>query len=126
MTLFKSSFFIAAFCTFQSSAWAKGTSVLDNSGGQLSQSVIMTLALGAMFYFLIWQPQNKQAKELRNLIETLKVNDEILTSSGIIGIVRSMDDLFIELEVQPGVIIKIQKQGVKLVYPKNTVFKKPI
>jgi preprotein translocase subunit YajC len=41
--------------------------------------------LFVVFYFLFIRPQNKRAKEHRNMITSLKKGDEVITSGGILG-----------------------------------------
>ena len=38
-----------------------------------------------LFYFLLIKPQQKKAKEHKNMIDNLSVGDEVVLSSGIIG-----------------------------------------
>jgi preprotein translocase subunit YajC len=40
-----------------------------------------------MFYFLAIRPQSKKAKEHSALLKTIKQNDKITTSAGIVGVV---------------------------------------
>ncbi len=50
----------------------------------------------AVFYFILIRPQKKKEKELKNMLASLKVNDEVATIGGIHGkIVRIKDDLFV-------------------------------
>ena len=49
-----------------------------------------------VFYFILIRPQKKKEKELKNMLASLKVNDEVATVGGIHGkIVRIKDDLFV-------------------------------
>ena len=49
-----------------------------------------------IFYFILIRPQKKKEKELKNMLASLKVNDEVATVGGIHGkIVRIKDDLFV-------------------------------
>ena len=40
---------------------------------------------GAIFYFLLFRPQQKQRKEHEALIQAVKKGDEIVTAGGIVG-----------------------------------------
>ncbi|HWK53082.1 MAG TPA: preprotein translocase subunit YajC, partial [Hyphomicrobiales bacterium] len=44
-----------------------------------------------IFYFLIWRPQSKRAKEHRSLLENLGVGDEIMTTGGMLGRINRLD-----------------------------------
>lgn len=74
-----------------------------------------------LFYFLLWRPQSKRAKEHKQLISSLDKGDEVVTSGGIAGrIVRVKDD-FVVLQVADGVELKVQKIAVAAALPKGTL-----
>lgn len=60
-------------------------------GGGLASTLIMFAPIILLFYFLILRPQQQQEKKRRRMIESLKKNDRVLTSSGIYGTVVSID-----------------------------------
>lgn len=73
-----------------------------------------------LMYFLLIRPQQKRAKEHKNLLSVLKKGDEVVTNGGIIGTVTSVDDSFATLEITEGVIVKVQKQGINQKLPKGS------
>lgn len=82
------------------------------------------LMIGVFFlimYFMIIRPQSKRAKEHKQLVESLSKGDEIITSGGMAGKITSVDDAFVQLEVAPGVDIRMQRQAVTTVMPKGTL-----
>ncbi len=59
-------------------------------------SLLPLIIMVAVFYFLLIRPQKKKEKELKNMLASLKVSDEVATIGGIHGkIVRIKDDLFV-------------------------------
>ncbi len=61
---------------------------------QALQGLIMPIALILIMYFLMIRPQKKREKEIRNMRESLRVGDEILTIGGIHGkIIRLKEDI---------------------------------
>ncbi len=75
--------------------------ILDEAaaqGANMWSSIIMIVALLAVFYFMMYRPQKKQEKETRNLLDSLQVGDEITTHSGIIGKIVSMKDETVTIE----------------------------
>ncbi|GAC1468722.1 MAG: hypothetical protein NVSMB9_11660 [Isosphaeraceae bacterium] len=63
-------------------------------GGQSPSfsSFLPFLAIGVLwFYLLLIRPQQKQEKMRRLMIDSLKKNDRVLTSSGIYGTIVSVD-----------------------------------
>ena len=74
-----------------------------------------------LMYFLLIRPQQKRAKDHKNLLKELKKGDEIVTNGGVIGKITAVDDSFAEIEVSSGVAMKVQKQGINQKMPKGSV-----
>lgn len=55
-------------------------------------SIIMIVAMVAIFYFLLIRPENKRKKEAEQMRSALKVGDEVTTIGGITGTVVSVKD----------------------------------
>ena len=55
-------------------------------------TIIMLVAMVAIFYFVGIRPQKKQEKEKNNMMNALSVGDEITTIGGIIGKVVSIKE----------------------------------
>jgi preprotein translocase subunit YajC len=54
--------------------------------GGLAQLLPIFLII-AVFYVLLIRPQQKRQKQLQETIASLKVNDRVITSGGIIGVI---------------------------------------
>lgn len=81
----------------------------------------MIAAIFVLFYFMLIRPQNKRAKEHRELINRLKKGDEIVTSGGMLAKVVSLDDQYIKISLAEGVEINLQRSAVSTVLPKGTI-----
>ena len=66
----------------------------------------------AVFYFLLIRPQQKRAKEHTDLISSLEVGDDVLTTGGLYGTVTTIDGQIAELEIADGVVVRIQRSAV--------------
>lgn len=77
--------------------YAASTSAASEGGlASMLPSLIMLILMFVVLYFILIRPQKKKEKELRNMLASLKVNDEVATIGGIHGkIVRIKDDLFV-------------------------------
>lgn len=89
-------------------------------GGSM-MSLIMMVAIFAIFYFLMIRPQQKKQKELKAMIGALQKGDEVLTAGGILGRIKTLDEQYIEIEVASGISMKMQRNSVINVLPKGTV-----
>ncbi|GGK07557.1 preprotein translocase subunit YajC [Luteimonas terricola] len=85
------------------------------------QFPIMMVVLFAIMYFLMIRPQMKRQKEHRAMVEKLAVGDEVITASGIAGVVRKLGDSFITVEIADNVEIRVQKTAVGNVLPKGSL-----
>lgn len=83
-------------------------------GGQSNPygTVIMLVLMFGIFYFLLIRPQQKRAKEHKNLVDALKVGDLVVTAGGIHGKVASVQDEIVSLEVATGVKIKMNRSSI--------------
>jgi preprotein translocase subunit YajC len=70
------------------------------------------ILLVAIFYFMIVRPQQRRAREKRELIASLKVGDRIVTIGGIYGQIRAITDETVTLEIATNIRIKIRKEAV--------------
>lgn len=96
------------------------TGSAQQANGNL-MSMVMLIGLIVVFYFLLWRPQAKRAKEHRNLISNLAKGDEVITSGGLMGKVSKLTDDFIVLMIAENVEVKVQKGSVTAVLPKGTL-----
>ena len=98
---------------------AAGTTASPQADGTFS--LIMIAAIFVLFYFMLIRPQNRKAKEHRELINSLKKGDEIITSGGMLGKVISLDDQYIKVSLAEGVEINLQRGAISAVLPKGTL-----
>lgn len=98
---------------------AAGTSAAPQADG--SFSLIMIAAIFVLFYVMLIRPQNKKAKEHRQLINNLKKGDEIVTSGGMLAKVVSLDEQYVKVSLAEGIEIVLQKGAVSMVLPKGTL-----
>lgn len=105
---------------FMSDAIAAGENILPaQTDGTFS--MIMVAAIFVLFYFMLIRPQNKRAKQHRDLVNGLKKGDEIVTSGGVLAKVVSLDEQFIKICIAEGVDISVQRSAVSTVLPKGTL-----
>jgi preprotein translocase subunit YajC len=79
------------------------------------------IVIFVIFYFLLIRPQQKRAKEHREMVAKLGKGDEVVTSGGMLGRVTDMGENYLTVEVADGVAIKVQRQAVTQVLPKGTI-----
>lgn len=67
----------------------------------------------AVFYFFMIIPEKKRKKKYESMIQSLKVNDEIVSRGGIVGKIVHIDEKYVTLESSPAKTkIKLDKNGI--------------
>ena len=82
-----------------------------NNNGTFSLLIfaLPLLLLGWLFF-----TQNKRMKQMRNFSSSLDVGDRVVTSSGIYGIVKHLDDSTAWLEIAEGTTIRVDRRAIAM------------
>jgi len=88
-----------------------GGAAAGGSGGQY-QGIIMLVAMFAIFYFLLIRPQQKRAKQQKELVGGLKAGDSVVSAGGIHGKITAVEETTVTVEVATGVKIKLNRGSV--------------
>ena len=102
---------------FISDAMAQGA---ESQGGTLELILPLLLMFG-IFYFLLIRPQQKKAKEQKNMVGALGKGDEIITNGGLLAKITDVDENFLTCQIADKVEVKIQRHAVTSVLPKGTI-----
>ena len=77
-----------------------------------TMSILMMVALIAIFYFFMIRPQSKRQKEIRKFRESLAAGDKIVTAGGLFGKIKEVKpDSFI-IEIAENTRVRIAKDSV--------------
>ena len=118
--LFVSLFWIS---TWESLAYAQDAAqqaAPELSPGQAFGKMIpMLLVVFMIFHFMVIRPQDKKLKAQQKLLAELKRGDTVVTSSGIVGRVASIEDDLISLEISPNVKLRIEPSHITKLYQKS-------
>ena len=73
-----------------------------------------------IMYFLILRPQQKKAKDHRDLVSNVRRGDTVVTTGGLIGrVTKATDDAEIELELTTNVRVRLLRQMIAEVRAKG-------
>ena len=74
----------------------EGTATGAVPGGDMTMTIVMLVAMIAVFYFMLIRPENKRKKEAEQLRSSIKNGDSIITIGGITGtVVDVKEDRFV-------------------------------
>lgn len=78
-------------------------------------SLIPIVLMFVIFYFLLIRPQQKKAKEHREMISQVRKGDRIVTSGGLHGRITAVSDSTLTVEIADRVRVKIDRGNVSKV-----------
>lgn len=65
-----------------------------------------------IFYFLVLRPQETKAKKHKELLDSIKRGDSVVTTGGLIGRVSGVEKGIVVLEIAPNVKIKVEQAHI--------------
>jgi preprotein translocase subunit YajC len=84
----------------------------NQPGGSNYAFLISLVLMVAIFYFLLIRPQQRRARQQRDLLASIAVGDEVVTIGGMFGRVMEMDDETVTLDVGSGTTLRFVKQAI--------------
>ena len=85
---------------------------MDAGSTDLISSLLPLVALFAIFYFLIIRPQQKQAKQHKEMIAELKKGDKIVTNGGLMVEVAKVEENFLIVKNHDNSEMKLAREFV--------------
>jgi preprotein translocase subunit YajC len=82
-----------------------------DGGSPLVQIVPFVLIL-AIFYFIILLPSKRKQQKVQEFLDNLKVNDRVITTSGIYGQITRLDDQKVQIQIADKVRIDVSKAAI--------------
>lgn len=92
----------------------------QGAGGFDPSFLILIGGMFAIMYFLMIRPQQQRAKRHREMLETLKRGDQVVTAGGIRGKISKVHDEAFDVEVAEGVVIQFTKASIADVPSRTT------
>lgn len=91
---------------------------LAQAGGEAARQpslidmLILPVGIFLIMYLLLIRPQQRKMRQHQELLKNLKAGDEVVTSGGIIGHIRSVADQFVTVEIAGNTSVKVLKQHI--------------
>lgn len=86
-------------------------------------SLVPLILIFVVFYFLLIRPQEKKRREQEEMVSTVKKGEEVLTQSGIYGVVTKVSDTepTVEISIAKDVDVKILKSSISTIISRKDV-----
>lgn len=82
-------------------------------------SIAPLVILFVIFYFLLIRPQQKRAKEHKQMLSAIQKGDSVITNGGIHGKVASVNEDTVSVEIADGVKVKVSKDAIAVRKPQG-------
>ncbi|MXP61969.1 preprotein translocase subunit YajC [Roseomonas sp. M0104] len=113
---------------FISTAYAQDAAAAVGGAGAIVMQLAPLFLIFVVFYFLLIRPQQKRAKEHREMLGALKRNDRVVTAGGILGTVTKVKEGSeeVEVEIAPNIRVMVVRSTIStLVRPMAANDSKP-
>jgi preprotein translocase subunit YajC len=94
---------------FAAAVFAMGLNA--EGGSPLLQAVPFVLILG-IFYFIILLPSKRKQQKVQEFLDNLKVNDKVITTSGIYGQITRLGEQSVQVQIADKVRIDVSKAAI--------------
>lgn len=86
-----------------------------NSGAGLGNLLVLALPL-LLLGFLVFS-QRKRGRQVQSFQAGLNVGDKVVLTSGLYGTIITLDDVAANLEIAPGVQVRVDRRAIGLPQP---------
>lgn len=97
---------------FVQTAYAMAPGAGGGDPASMLSGFVPIILIFGIFWLIVIRPQQKRAKEHRNMVANLKKGDEVYTDSGIFGTIQKVTEDSVTLEIAPKVSIRMQRSRV--------------
>ena len=97
----------------------------SGAGGQgLIVQLLPLILIFVVFYFLLIRPQQKRVKHHKEMVNSLKVGAQVVTSGGIVAKITKLDDeSYVTANISNDVSVKIKRDTIVESLADNSVKK---
>lgn len=83
-------------------------------GGSMMGPILMMVAIFAIMWLFMIRPQQQKQKKIRQFQNSLETGTKVVTSGGIYGVVKHINDEknTLDLEIARGVVIQVDRTSV--------------
>lgn len=95
--------------------WLLDAAAPEQGMASMIPTLLMMVAMVAVFYFLLIRPQRKKDKAVKDMLSALKPGDRVCTIGGIYGNVKSIKDDTVTLMIAGKTELILARWGIRSV-----------
>ena len=88
------------------------TTTTEDGGGGGFGSFLPLIIILALLWLVLLRPQQRRAKNRREMLSRLEVGDEVLMSSGVYGRIASFDEQTVFVDIADNVRVKVTRDSI--------------
>lgn len=92
---------------------------IDAGGSGIMGQVFLFGSIILIMYFFMIRPQQKKQKDTKTFLESIKKGDTVVTIGGIHGKIYSIEGDIIQIELDKGIKLKVEKSAISADYTKK-------
>ena len=100
---------------------AHAQAAAGGAGGDSIMGLLPIVLMFVLLYFMMIRPQMKRQKEHKQMVEALKVGDEVVSAGGILGRIAKVGEAYVTVEIADNTQIVVQRGAVQTLLPKGTI-----
>ena len=81
-------------------------------GGSVWVQFIPFILILAIFYFIILAPMKRRQRKVQEFQQALKVNDRVVTTSGIYGTIAKLNEQSVQLQIADKVRVEVARVAI--------------
>jgi preprotein translocase subunit YajC len=86
--------------------------VIIGASGSGSGFIFIILIGFLLIYLLFVRPQKRRQSQQQQLIDELRVGDEVLTAGGIYGTISQLEDDQVTVEIAPEIEVRVARRAI--------------
>ena len=94
---------------------------MEDSVTFFDPTLLFLVGFMVLIWFLMIRPENKRRKSHQEMLSSLEIGDEVVTSGGILGKITKIGDQFLEVTLNDSMKVKVQVSAISNVLPKGTI-----
>jgi len=75
-------------------------------------SLVPFVGIALLFWLLMIRPAQRRQRVVRQMQSSLAVGDEVMLTSGMFGVLRSLEDDRVGVELAPGVVVEVVRGAI--------------
>ena len=78
----------------------------------LANAILPFILMAGIFYFMLWRPQRQQQKKRKEMLDSLKRGDKIITIGGMYGTLTKVSPAKVKVRLAEGVEIDFARTAI--------------